>query len=267
MRKFIKFLFSTFGLTVQKADYAPRVSMGGILRHLKKLGLNPATVIDVGAAFGDWTRLAHHVFPQARYILIEPLHEYEKSLDELQRGIPNSKIFFKAAGKDSGAKIILNVHKDLVGSSLFEEVEDAETLVSEKRKVSCVALDDFADQSSAPLFIKIDAQGAELDVLNGARKIMQQAEVIILEASFFSALKNAPVFADVISFMKENDFVIYDIAGFNYRPLDGALAQIDAVFVKENSKLRENHAYATRQQRFRQNEKFIRKFRNRLLNK
>jgi hypothetical protein len=49
--------------------------------------------------------------------------------------------------------------------------------------------------------------------------------------------------------MKQAGFAVYDIYGFNYRPLDGALCQVDMLFVKEKGRFREQHAFATAEQR------------------
>ena len=57
---------------------------------------------------------------------------------------------------------------------------------------------------------------------------------------------------DVMAWMKQAGFVLYDIYKFNYRPLDGALCQTDVVFVKEKSKFREQHGFATPEQRLAQ---------------
>jgi hypothetical protein len=57
-------------------------------------------------------------------------------------------------------------------------------------------------------------------------------------------------------FMKERGFVLYDMLGYSYRLLDGAMSQVDLVFVKENGMFRKNHSYATREQREAQNKMF-----------
>jgi hypothetical protein len=43
--------------------------------------------------------------------------------------------------------------------------------------------------------------------------------------------------------MKERQFVVYDIFGWHTRLLDGALAQVDLAFVKENGQFRKHHRY------------------------
>jgi hypothetical protein len=98
---------------------------------------------------------------------------------------------------------------------------------------------------AGPYLIKVDVQGAELQVLAGAQRTLQEAEAVILEVTLFGTMIGGPQVYDVVSQMKECGFVVYDICGFEYRPLDGALSQIDAVFVREGGRLRASHAYST----------------------
>jgi hypothetical protein len=49
--------------------------------------------------------------------------------------------------------------------------------------------------------------------------------------------EDAPLLHDVISFMKRLGFVTYNILQIHRRPLDGALCQIDLIFVREQSVL------------------------------
>ena len=86
-------------------------------------------------------------------------------------------------------------------------------------------------------------QGAELKVLDGAKKVLEDTELVILEASLFQFYKDGPQFYDVITYMKERGFVVYDFCNGHNRPFDGALAQIDVVFVKENGPFRRYHGY------------------------
>jgi len=99
-------------------------------------------------------------------------------------------------------------------------------------------------------------QGGELDVLDGAPKLLKKAEFVFLETSLFETYRGAPLLHDVVAFMNQSGFVLYDIADLLHRPLDNALIQADLAFVPASSPLRQNHAYATPEQRARQNGEF-----------
>jgi hypothetical protein len=115
----------------------------------------------------------------------------------------------------------------------------------------------------APFLLKLDVQGAELDVLRGAEALLQQADYALLEVSFFEFFAGGPQFADVIAFMQARGFAAYDISGLQYRPLDGALSQADISFVRATGMFRQQHFYATREQREQQDKSLDRQRRTR----
>ena len=92
----------------------------------------------------------------------------------------------------------------------------------------------------APDLIKLDTQGYELEILKGGLHAMQQAEAVLMEVSFIDIYINAPLAKDVIDFMKQHDFLLYDICSLMRRPLDKALFQADFLFVKAGSPLLKN---------------------------
>ncbi|MDH4236726.1 MAG: hypothetical protein OEV17_05715, partial [Nitrospira sp.] len=57
---------------------------------MRQAGIVPATVIDVGAAIGSFTRTCWEVFPEAQYLLVEPLDEYMPSLRKVVHEIPRA---------------------------------------------------------------------------------------------------------------------------------------------------------------------------------
>jgi len=57
-------------------------------------------------------------------------------------------------------------------------------------------------------FLKLDVQGAELDVLAGAQRTLKHTDVILLEASLVEFNRGAPLIADVIARLRELDFLL-----------------------------------------------------------
>jgi len=223
-----------------------RTSLAGVLDHIKSLNFQPQTVIDVGVAYG--TAELYEKFPDANHLLIEPLSECEAFLQDICRQY-NAQYIISAAGKQSGTTVI-NVHRGLEGSSILKEMEgnDADGV---PREVPMVTIDDLSANRKlkSPYLLKLDVQGAELEVLEGAGNVILDTELIILEVSLFEFMVNSPQFYDVVTYMKKQGFVVYDIFGSCVRPLDGALAQVDMAFVKENGQFRQCHFYATPEQR------------------
>jgi FkbM family methyltransferase len=261
-RKIIKKSLNALGLEVRRLDFSsadgkfPRMSIQGLLQQARSVGLSPATVIDVGAAYGSFSLECCDVFPKAQYVLVEVLEEFEPFIRAAIKSIVKAKYILSAAAAESG-EITINVHADLVGSSMYREQEGS-AVDGIPRTVPAVALDQLVQdyQMRAPFLIKIDVQGAELDVLLGAEKILKDTEYIILEVSFFEIFKQGAQFYDVVTFMKTKGFVVYDVCGLQYRPLDNSLSQADIAFVRDEGLFRNYHYYANPEQRRQQNEKF-----------
>jgi len=248
LKQLIKKFFNIFGLEVRRGTKDRRCCLVGSLQQIKNLGFIPATVIDVGAAVGSFTLQCYNIFPHSKYLLLEPLYENREYLDKVTKAIPNAEYILAVAAAEPG-KVTLNVHSDLFGSSLYFEKEV--DLNGVPRNVPAVTLDDLCKERgvSGPYLIKVDVQGAELDVLSGARRTLDKTEYVILEVSLFQFVKGGPQLYDVVKFMNLHGFVIYDIFGLNYRPLDDALAQVDIAFVKESSQFRKYHIYTNKKQR------------------
>jgi FkbM family methyltransferase len=209
----------------------------------------------VGAAMG--TTALYDVFPEAKHILIEPLEEYIPHLDSIVNKLNRAEYIIAAATATPG-DIVINVHPDLVGSSLFKEDEDSDVNGVE-RTIPGMTLDNICFQrgTEGPYLIKIDTQGSELEVLKGAKTVLKETEVVILEVSFFEFFKGGPQIYDCMTFMKEQGFVPYDIFDLQYRLLDGAMSQVDIAFTREQGLLRKYHFYATREQRDEQNQRML----------
>ncbi len=245
LKNALKKMFKFFGLEVYRSA-GRRRNMRDLVCFISEKGFKPRTVIDVGVAYG--TPELYETFPNATHLLVEPLKEYEKVLKNISQKY-NAQYVVAAAGSKKG-KIIINVHTDLSSSSIYKE-SDGTYADGKPREVSVITLDDLCEEKGlkGPYLIKIDTQGAEFEVLNGAKKVLKDTEVIILEVSFFQFYVNGPQFYDIVAYMKKKGFVAYDISSGHNRPLDNALAQIDMVFVKENGPFRKYHFWATREQR------------------
>ena len=248
IRSFIRGVFNSLGYEIKKKNvrdvFAIRQSFEDALMHIKATGYSPDLIIDVGAA--DGTPPLQNRFPKSHFFWIEPLKEFEPALKKLQKKLKGDYAI-TAVGKNKGS-LILNLHKDLHGSTLFNET-DGETSDGTPRQIQITTLNNLASEHNwkqyGKIVLKADVQGYELEVLEGAKDILGQVDLIILEVSLFRFLKQAPDFYDVVDYMKKIGFVVYDIVGGINRPLDFALGQKDLFFVKENGIYRQSNGWST----------------------
>lgn len=240
------------GFELRRSD-APgddRASILGILENARRNGLQPGSIIDVGAAFGDFSRAAAEAFPGKGLLLVEPLEEYGDPLQALVSAFPGRVHWIKAAASSAAGQVTFHVHDDLVGSSMLREAEGA-GVDGKERTIPAVRLEDEirARRLAPPYLLKVDVQGNELAVIEGMGGALAETDFAILEVSFFDFFRGGSTVVDVVAAMAARGLVPYDVTHPLYRPLDGALAQIDLCFVPKSGVLRSQHSYASPAQR------------------
>lgn len=208
---------------------APSMKFG--LSAMAKRGFCPRTIVDVGAFEGDWSRLAREIWPQSRILMFEPNVQKQARVSVVANSL-GASLFCELLGANDGAPVSFNVMES--GSSVLSERSPLDRII-ENRKLR--RMDTLIEEVESPVFVKIDTQGYELEVLKGAQRILPKIDAILLEVAIIEINEGAPLLDEVVAFLKLLGFVTYDILEFHRRPLDGALNQIDILFVRENSPL------------------------------
>lgn len=103
-KEVVRRFLHTFGWELRRVQKKPRNSLKGVLLQLQHQNIQPATVLDVGAAFGSWSSICFEVFPHATYCLIEPLSEYENALQQAVANIPHASYHLTAISSDEQEK-------------------------------------------------------------------------------------------------------------------------------------------------------------------
>jgi FkbM family methyltransferase len=201
-------------------------------QRLKAKGFIPASIIDVGAYRGDWTRLVRRVFPDVPVVMVEPQASKRPDLEKVCRELSDVRYVPVLLGRNSGDEV--SFFEMETGSSMFPENSN---VPRQSKTLTTTTLDDIAGSISVPALLKIDVQGAELEVLEGARQTLSTCEVIQLEVAFLPYNEGAPDVLNVLNYMTERGFVPFDISGFS-RPNGVDLAQIDMLFTRSASPLR-----------------------------
>ncbi len=141
----------------------------------------------------------------------------------------------------------MTIWDDLACSSLLPTPDDQLKNDGKQRDIDIITLDELIQSGTInnPELIKLDIQGFELEALKGASLTFGHTEVYILEVSLIPFTDNPgmPLIGEVINFMLERGYVVYDFPGFARRPLDGALGQCDICFVKREGFLRKSNEW------------------------
>ncbi len=212
------------------------------LRVLERHGFQPATVFDIGVGFGTWS--LYRAFPDAYYYLIDPTPESVPYMEKIARRL-GGEVHAVALG-DRDGEVTLEVRPDVQGSTLLEEVGPRQVLRFEM--VPMRRFDSLIGPFARPALAKIDVQGAELMVLEGMTKRLAEIDAFVIETSTIATVKGGAELADVVAFMRGRGFVVAEIIGMKRRPLDGATAQFDLLFVPDASPLRADRRWAAEAQ-------------------
>jgi FkbM family methyltransferase len=189
----------------------------------------PTTCLDIGANTGQFAIEWRKVFPRCEITSIEPNPYCEKGLKKIgvkyfQYGISDrvgelELILPKAKSKSKGASFYKEIN--------FDKLSDEEIL---KIKVPITTLDTLFVSDTFDV-IKIDVQGAELDVINGGKSILERAVYVIIEVSLVPYNTGAPLADVIVRRMEDFDFFVQNIVGM-HTDKSGDTIQLDLLFSK-----------------------------------
>lgn len=148
--------------------------------------ITPTHVLDIGSNVGHWYQEALKHWPDARYWLIEGNRECE---DQLQSVIRLGDLLNIDILSDREKIVTFFTMRDCptaVGASYYREKTPFFAIAIETKRRT-TTLDALCWQSdfhlAECLLIKIDAQGADLDILEGGKFMVGKAKAIICEVS------------------------------------------------------------------------------------
>jgi len=204
------------------------------LRVYKQLGISPKRVLDIGAYEGKWAKGFLEIYPDSEILMIEANPKKSEILSTFQER--NSKMSYLIS-------LLGNEEKDIEYFTCTTGCEEGNSIYKEKSffpfsstVLPMRKLDNIINQDIEYDFIKLDCQGTEVDIMKGGTKIIEKAEMIILESQVQEWNIGAPFITDVLNFMDNLGFKLFDIIDFHYQQ-HGILLQADLTFLKKDHKL------------------------------
>ena len=206
-----------------------------ILNSLKTKGFEPKYIVDVGCGYGEWTKKMIKYFKNSNFLLFDADESNKEKLDKLIT--ENKNIAYQITLLSDDVKDY-QFFKMGYGSSIYEEQTTHKREIKNIKSKKLINLLPKEFKNSDNNMIKLDVQGSELKILNGLDNLLDKFEVIILETSIHKYNKDAPLFKDVLDFMTNNEYKLYDL--FDFKRLGNHksfLLQFDCVFVRNDSNL------------------------------
>lgn len=244
----VKHLVSRFGVELRRtrSGFGPGTAARPLAvtrlfyEDLRARGFMPEFIVDVGANRGEWTDLTLGVWPEARFLLLEPQPEFAARLDRLVSTHANIEWMPVAAGPED-TELTLTLWPDLNGSSLTPTPAEQAAENKATRQVPVRRLQDVV--VAIPDLVKLDIQGFELEALKGAEQFFGTTELFVLEVSLYPFYERTPIVSEVVAFMHEHGYELYDVADYIRRASDGALAQMDLAFARRGGTLRASNTW------------------------
>lgn len=229
--KLFKILFS-FDLKILTSFILYRISPSyEHIKVLKKIK-NIKTFIDIGSNKGQFSLLINNLYPKSKVLAFEPLSEEFKILKKIFLKNKNISTYNYALGNKNTAMNMYKSNKTDSSSFLRPSYSQIKffpnTFVKQKIKVNIKKLKNFTKRLKKPIFLKIDVQGFELEVLKGSD--VSQFKFIYLEGSYKKLYTNQPLITDILKFLKSKNFKLVSrynlIKDFSQNPI-----QADFLFI------------------------------------
>lgn len=212
-----------------------------VTRRLKAMNYYKINkVIDVGANVGNYSKELFQLGYKGQIISFEPLSSAFKQLQSNSKPYPKWTVVNCALG-DFDGKYEINISENSDSSSLLPMLPDhlnsaPNSKYISKEEIEVKKLDSIFDQitkENENIYLKIDTQGFEKAVLDGAICSLKKIKAIQIELSIIPLYESSLNHKDLMNFIEQNGFKLVSIENGFSNPLTGELLQYDGIFFKK----------------------------------
>jgi FkbM family methyltransferase len=202
------------------------------LRDLKRIGFDPKYILDIGANIGNWNLTMKKLYPDADIVSFEANEECREHLESRKL----NHIIGLLGDEDIEDVEFYTIGNSecTTGASIYREktsyYDDHRIKVS---KLPMRRLDDYVKNNKRIDLMKLDVQGSEIRILEGALYALKRTDFVLLEISIMKYNEGSPLFAEVIDYMNSRGFKVFDILENHY--INKFCMQTDVLFLNKNS--------------------------------
>jgi FkbM family methyltransferase len=200
----------------------------------------PNTVFDIGANIGQYALMLRKCGYAGPIVSFEVQSEEYQKLTEVAARDPLWKVAPRCALGRSKGETEINVAGNSLSSSLLPMLESHLQAAPDSRyvakdRVPIERLDALAATllpANPRLFLKIDTQGYEEEVLIGAGSVLQQVCAMQVELSVTPLYEGAPSMRRLLELCEQLGFELHGLIPGFYEEKSGRLLQVDGLFVR-----------------------------------
>jgi len=197
-------------------------------------------VLDVGANVGNYGLNLKKSGFNGKIISFEPL---SKTFIELEKKSHKYKDWnsINIALGDFNGNTEINIANNNDSSSILDmlpaHLESAPySKYIGKEKIQVKTLDSIYEDlciGEDVVYLKIDTQGFEKQVLDGAIKSLSKIKGLQVEMSLVPLYSDSITYIEMINFLKKNNFILHSIEPGFFDQASGKLLQFDGIFYKD----------------------------------
>ena len=198
-------------------------------------------VLDVGANKGQYVSFLRSCGYSGKIISFEPLADVHSQLLKISQKDSLWQIAPRMALGNSNQETQINVAANSQSSSLLPMLDShlsaspgSEYIGSEKILLNRLdhVIDNFVNIKEQTTFLKIDVQGYEKQVLEGAQGILSDIKGIQLELSLVNLYEGEPLLKDMLHHLENMGYSLQWLKSTFSDKETGQIFQIDGVFFK-----------------------------------
>lgn len=238
IQQLVKNIFLKLGYEIKRYNVAQNQTKR-LLKILQKEKIN--LIFDIGANAGQFGEEMRKNGYKERIVSFEPLELAHKKLVQKAKKYSNWIVEDRKAIGEREAELEIHIAGNSASSSILEMQEshisaapNTKTIGTEKIKLT--RLDSlsakYIDQTSN-LFIKIDTQGYEYNVLIGAADTLKKTKVLQLELSLTELYKGQKLLPELIDMMISLGFELWGLEPAFVDSRTGRMLQVDAIFLNK----------------------------------
>ena len=238
MKNLIKKLFNIFGLSLSKLNTASVPSYQTV-QTLKAHNIN--IVFDVGANRGQFASELRMYGYTGKIISFEPLPQAYEKMNKRAKSDVSWVLHPRCAVGDKIGEIEINVSANSVSSSILPMLSShvsaaPQSKYTHKELVPLVTLDSVYGLYCKPedsVFLKVDTQGYECAVLDGANLLLNQCKGVLLELSLVPLYEGQKLWEELINRLTVTKHFLYAVQPGFTDQLTGQTLQIDGLFFRK----------------------------------
>lgn len=238
LERITKKIFQSFGILIRKYNAATSEELRRIkLFEHYKIDL----VFDIGANKGQYATGIIDAGYKNKIVSFEPLSSVYDIIQEESKKYDAWTIAPRCAIGSKKEEIEINISANSVSSTLLNMLNEhyqgaPDSKIIGKEKVQVHPLDEIAEQyctNAKNIFLKIDVQGFEQEVLKGAKNIINKAKGIEMEISIVPLYENQNwLLPQVLEYMAQNGFQLNSIVPAFTNNQTGVVLQCNGIFFR-----------------------------------